>query len=80
MVFHHSVSSAVWLARARVEGWILRRRAEQAWRLRWGSLWACTAARAVADSLLNFQEFSNRRDVPPSHEVERDFVFAGLAS
>ena len=33
-------------ARAREEGWILCRRAEQAWRLRWGSLLACTAARA----------------------------------
>ena len=68
-------------ARAREEGWILRRRAEQAWRLRWGSLLASTAARVVADSLLELPSvFGADGDVPPSHEVERDFVFAGLAS
>ena len=39
-------------ARARGENKLLRKRAEQAWRLRWGSLLACTAARAVAMSLL----------------------------
>ncbi len=41
-------------AKARSEVWLLRRRAEQAWRLRWGSLLSCTVARAVAQSLLNF--------------------------
>ena len=39
-------------AKTRCENHILRRRVEQAWRLRWGSLLACTAARAVAASLL----------------------------
>ena len=31
---------------------ILRKKVEQAWQLRWGSLLACTTARAVASSLL----------------------------
>ena len=39
-------------ARARCEGLLLRRRAEQAWRLRWGALLSWTAARAVADTFL----------------------------
>ena len=34
------------------ENSILRKRVEQAWRFRWGSLLACTTARAVASSLL----------------------------
>ena len=32
-------------AKARCEVWLLRRRAEQAWRLRWGSLLSCTVVR-----------------------------------
>ena len=42
------------LARARVrcERPVMWRRAEQAWRMRWGAMFACTAARAVASSLL----------------------------
>ena len=39
-------------ARARGENKLLSKRAEQAWRFRWGSLLACTGARAVAMSLL----------------------------
>ena len=35
-------------ARARGEQPILRRRAEQVWRIRWGSLVSCVVARAVA--------------------------------
>ena len=64
------------LARARARGEIplLRKRAEQAWRLRWGSMLSCTAARAVAASLLELPGAT-----PPPHEVERDFRFAGLA-
>ena len=45
-------------ARARAEGWLLRRRAEMAWRLRWGSLLACSVARAVATSLLELPQAS----------------------
>ena len=39
-------------ARAREEPFILRKRAEQGWRMRWCSLLACAAARAFAASLL----------------------------
>ena len=39
-------------ARARCEPIILRRRAEQAWRLRWAGFLCCAAARAFAASLL----------------------------
>ena len=42
--------SALARARARCEGLLLRRRAEQAWRFL-GALLSCTAARAVADTL-----------------------------
>ena len=53
--------------------------AEQAWRLHWGSLFSCTAARSVAMSLL---ELAGTRGAdghcPPSHDVERDFRHAGL--
>ena len=33
----------------------MRKRAEQAWRMRWGAILSCTTARAVASSLLNVQ-------------------------
>ena len=39
-------------ARARYERPVMRRRAEQAWRMRWRAMFACAAARAVASSLL----------------------------
>ena len=59
-------------ARARGENKLLRKRAEQAWRLRWGSLLACTAARAVAMSLLELPGARGADGAtPPSHEVER---------
>ena len=41
------------LARARAREEIPLIRAEQAWRLRWGAMFACAAAKAVASSLLN---------------------------
>ena len=48
--------------------------AEQAWRLPWGSLLACTAARAVATSLLEHPcARGSDGSTPPSHEVELDF-------
>ena len=37
-------------AKARQETWLLRRRAEQAWRLRWGSLIACGVALSPSHS------------------------------
>ena len=42
-------------ARARSETPVMRRRVEQAWRLRWGAMLACTAARAFAASLLDMR-------------------------
>ena len=67
-------------ARAHCEGLLLRRRAEQAWRLRWGALLSCTAARAVADTFLELPgSVGADGDTPASHEVERDFAFAVLA-
>ena len=59
---------------------LLRKRAEQAWRLRWGSMLSCTAARAVAASLLELLGARGADGAtPPPHKVERDFRFAGLA-
>ena len=40
-------------ARARSERPVLRLRAEQAWRMRWGAMFACAAVRAIASSLLD---------------------------
>ena len=40
-------------AKSRGETWLMRRRVEQEWRLRWGSLLACAGARAVAMSMLD---------------------------
>ena len=40
-------------ATARSETPVMRRRVEQAWRMRWGAILACTAARAFTASLLN---------------------------
>ena len=66
-------------ARARSEGHLLRRRAEHAWRLRWGSLLSCTAARAVARSLLELSGASGADgNCPPSCDVEQAFLFCGF--
>ena len=60
---------------------LLRKRVEQAWRLRWGSLFSCTVARAVASSLLELPGARGTDGLcPASHEVERDFRHAGLDS
>ena len=42
-------------ARARSETPVMRCRVEQAWRLRWGAMLACTAARTLAASLLDMR-------------------------
>ena len=47
-----SFLSSLARAKARLEWPLMRKRAEQAWLLRWGSLFSCTAARSVAMSLL----------------------------
>ena len=64
-------------AKARSETSLMRRRVEQAWRLRWSSLFSCTVARAVATSLLELPGARGADgDCPPSYEVERDFRHA----
>ena len=64
-------------ARARGERPLLRLRAEQAWRMRWGAMFACAAARAVASSLLDLAH--SHGAAPAAHEVEGDHRYAGLA-
>ena len=66
-------------ARAREEIPLLRRRAEQAWRLRWGAMFACAAAKAVASSLLNLLD-SHGGDgrTPMPHEADSDHRYARL--
>ena len=68
-------------AKARQETWLLRRRSEQAWRMRWGSLIACAVARAVALSLLELpRAVGADGDTPAGYDVERTFHHVGLAS
>ena len=68
------------LAKARSEPPVLVRRAEQAWRLRWFSMLACTAARAFAGSLLDRRLALGVDGVPPSvHDVVGEARFAGLS-
>ena len=67
-------------ARARREPPFLRRRAEQAWRIRWGSMVSCVVARAVADSLLGLpRALGADGDTPLVHDVVRDLLAAGFA-
>ena len=74
-----SFLSALARAKARSLRPLLRKRAEQAWRLRWGSLISCTVARAVAMSLLGLPGVRGADGLcPPSHDVERDFRHVGL--
>ena len=67
-------------ARTRSELRLTRRRAEQAWRLRWGAIWACAVAKAVASSLLDLLD-SHGGDgkTPTTHEVVSDNQHAGLS-
>ena len=51
-------------ARARSESILMRKRLEQVWRLRWASMLSCVAVRGAT---------------PPSHEVDREFRYTGLA-
>ena len=52
-------------ARARGERPLLRLRVEQAWRMRWGAMFACAAARAVASSLLDLAQSRSGWGDPP---------------
>ena len=65
--------------RARQETPLMRRRAEQAWRLRWGGMLACAAAKAVASSLLDLlHHHGGDGKAPLTHEVEGDLRHTGL--
>ena len=67
-------------ARSRQEPLLLRRRAEQVWRMRWGAFLSCVAAKAVASSFLESRCAQGADgDTPPSWEVEADHRHAGLA-
>ena len=58
---------------------MMRKRAEQAWRMRWGGMLACTVAPAVASSLLGLiHSHSGDGNVPTAHEVDGDHRYAGL--
>ena len=50
-----SFLSQLAIVRAQQEIPLVRKRAEQAWRMRWGAIVSCTLARAVASFLLNVQ-------------------------
>ena len=57
----------------------MRRRTEKAWRLRWGSLLSCAAARAVATSLLELPAARGADgETPAAADVEQDSRYAGL--
>ena len=59
----------------------MRRRAEQAWRLRWGAMWACTTAKSVASSLLGMLDcHGGDGKTPLTHEVDSDHRHAGLTA
>ena len=66
-------------ARARSQSALLRRRAEQAWRMRWGWMLACSAARAFPASLLEQRSNVGGDDNPPLiSDVQSEFRHAGL--
>ena len=66
-------------AKARSVPPLLRKRVEQAWRLRCCSLFSFTVAGAVASSLFELPDTRGADGLcPASHEVERDFRHAGL--
>ena len=67
-------------AQARSEPPTLKRRVEQAWRMRWGAILSCAAARAFAASLLELKHGGGvDGDVPSTHDVVNDFRHTGLS-
>ena len=57
----------------------MRRRVEQAWRMRWGAILACATARAVATSLFSLSTAHGADgDTPPTYDVEVDHRYVGL--
>ena len=66
-------------AMSRAEQFLLRKRVEPVWRLRWGAILSCAAARAFASSLLDRRTAMGSDGATPlSHEVEGDFRHSGL--
>ena len=66
-------------AKARSEPSVLRRRVEQAWRLKWGALLACGSARAFAASFVDLRPCSADGAIPHAHEVWHDFRCSGFS-
>ena len=67
------------VARARSESALMRRRAEQAWRMRWGGMLACAGARAFAASLLEQRSNVGGDGIQPLlSDVLSEFRHAGL--
>ena len=65
-------------AKARSEPPILKRRAEQAWRVRWGAIWSCAAASTFAASLLELKHGGGvDGDVPLTPHVVNDIRHTG---
>ena len=60
-------------AKGREVPWVLKKRVEQSWWFRWGSLLACASARAFAASLLDVRVSGGENGtVPNCHEVVHD--------
>ena len=66
------------VARARSESTLMRRRAEQAWRMRWGGMLACAAARAFAALLLQRSNVGGDGIQPLLSDVLSEFRHVGL--
>ena len=72
------LSSDIW-PRPGLAETLLKKRAEQAWRMRWCCLLACAAARAFAASLLERRGPGGEDGETPSvHHVVNDWRFASL--
>ena len=67
-------------SKARQEPRLLQKRVEQAWRIWWGAILACAAAKAVATCLLDLRcAHGSDGHAPLAWEVEADHRHAGLA-
>ena len=67
-------------SKARQEPRLLQKRDEQAWRMRWGAILACAAAKAVATCLLDLRcAHGSDGNTPLAWEVVADHRHAGLA-
>ena len=76
--FHDEVSQLV-RTLAKRETPVMRRRAEQGWRMRWGAMFACAVARAMASSLLEMlHSHGGDGRTPAAHKVEGDHHHTGL--